>query len=89
MLLLDLYYTGLRTILYIKAFYVLTFRSEDDDLKLAMQLSKSLMEEGEADTVIDQSNVISEEDELQKAIAMSLEGECNGTQIVLSCYIIY
>ena len=63
---------------YIKAFYVFTFRSEDDDLKLAMQLSKSLMEEGKSDVVIDQSNVISEEDELQKAIAMSLEGEYNG-----------
>ena len=61
-------------------------RSEDDDLKLAMQLSKSLMENSEVvqgselqtrrntDVVIDQSNIISEEDEIQKAIAMSLEG---------------
>ena len=39
------------------------------------------MEEGKAN-VIDQSNVISEEDELQKAIAMSLEGEYNGGQSV-------
>ena len=49
-----------------------------------MQLSKSLMEKdtpvhqrSQRDTsaVIDQSNVISEEDEMQKAIAMSLEGK--------------
>lgn len=47
------------------------------------------MEEGKSDVVIDQSNVISEEDELQKAIAMSLEGEYNGGKIILSYYIIY
>ena len=67
-------------------------RSEDDDLKLAMQLSKSLMEEDsgvlqgaqlptkrDTDVVMDQSHIISEEDEIQKAIAMSLEGEPNLT----------
>ena len=52
-----------------------------------MQLSKSLMEEGKAN-VIDQSNVISEEDELQKAIAMSLEGEYYGGQSI-NCLILH
>jgi len=60
-------------------------RSEEEDFKLAMQLSKSLMENDtsvpqrsqihDTDALIDQSNVVSEEDEMQKAIALSLEAE--------------
>ena len=59
-------------------------RTEEDDFQLALQLSKSLMENDssvlqpsqlrDTTTTMDQSNVVSEEDEMQKAIAMSLEG---------------
>ena len=59
-------------------------RTEEDDFQLALQLSKSLMENDtsvlqpsqlrDTSTIMDQSTVVSEEDEMQKAIAMSLEG---------------
>lgn len=48
-----------------------------------MQLSKSFMEQGSSvpsinqaqeSNVMDQSSIVSEEDEIQRAIAMSLEG---------------
>ena len=64
--------------------YIHFYRSEEDDFQLAMQLSKSMMEKAtssaslpkpsEAHNLVDQSNIVSEEDELQRAIAMSLEG---------------
>ena len=59
-------------------------RTEEEDLQLAMQLSKSFMEQetsiqsesqAQESNVMDQSSVVSEEDEIQRAIAMSLEGK--------------
>ena len=52
-------------------------------MQLAMQLSKSFMEQESSvpertqqteASVMDQSSIVSEEDEIQRAIAMSLEG---------------
>merc|ERR1712012_297644 len=59
-------------------------RTEEEDLQLAMQLSKSFMEQESSvpertqqteASVMDQSSIVSEEDEIQRAIAMSLEAE--------------
>ena len=59
------------------------YRTEEEDLQLAMQLSKSFMEQESSvpertqqteASVMDQSSIVSEEDEIQRAIAMSLEG---------------
>ena len=56
-------------------------RTEDEDLKLAMQLSKSMMEQEEQQMAeimstgpIDHTQDVSEEDQIQAAIAMSLSG---------------
>ena len=60
------------------------YRTEEEDLQLAMQLSKSFMEQESSvpertqqteASVMDQSSIVSEEDEIQRAIAMSLEGK--------------
>ena len=57
------------------------YRTEEEDLQLAMQLSKSFMEQESSvpertqqteASVMDQSSIVSEEDEIQRAIAMSL-----------------
>lgn len=57
-------------------------RVEDDDMKLAMQLSKSMMEQEEEEMAavmqdappVDHTHDVSEEDQIQAAIAMSLSG---------------
>ena len=57
-------------------------KAEEEELKLAMQLSRSLMEQEEemvqaamSATSADQAKVASEEDQLQEAIAMSLRNQ--------------
>ena len=56
-------------------------RTEDEDMKLALQLSKSMMEQEEQQMaevmsasggVMDRTQDVSEEDQIQAAIAMSL-----------------
>merc|ERR1719293_297175 len=57
-------------------------RVEDDDMKLAMQLSESMMEQEEEEMAavmqdappVDHTHDVSEEDQIQAAIAMSLSG---------------
>ena len=81
----EIYIVTLHALRVVYCIFYMFKRTEEDDFQLALQLSKSLMENDtsvlqpssqlhDTSTTMDQSNVVSEEDEMQKAIAMSLEG---------------